>query len=107
VERAAPRTEKNHPATQTFMALRMAVNDELNQLDRLLAEGPETLAPGGRMAVISFTSTEDRKVKERFRGLASEGRATILTKRPLQPGESETATNPASRSAKLRALEMK
>ena len=107
VERAVPRTGKKiHPATQTFMALRMAVNEEIEQLDRLLEEGPETLAPGGRMAVISFTSTEDRKVKERFRGLASDGRAGILTKRPLVPGEPELAANPASRSAKLRALEM-
>ena len=87
------------------MALRMAVNDEPGELDRLLAIGPELLAPGGRMVVISFMSIEDRKVKYRFRDLGQEARATVLTKHPLQPSEQETAQNPASRSAKLRALE--
>ena len=89
------------------MALRMFVNDEQGELDRLLATGPELLASGGRMVVISFMSLEDRKVKERFRGLAREGRAVILTKHPAVPAEHETSLNPASRSAKLRALEMK
>jgi len=87
------------------MALRMAVNDEPAELDRLLAIGPELLARGGRMVVISFMSFDDRKVKERFRGLGREARATVLTKHPLQPSEEEVAQNPASRSAKLRALE--
>ncbi len=105
--RAVPRTGKIHPATQTFMALRMAVNDEPGELDRLLENGPELLRPGGRMAVISFMSIDDRKVKERFRALSREGRATILTKHPLRPSEEEVARNPASRSAKLRALERK
>lgn len=107
VERAVPRTSRLHPATRTFMALRMFVNDEQGELDRLLATGPELLASGGRMVVISFMSLEDRKVKERFRGLAREGRAVILTKHPAVPSEHETSLNPASRSAKLRALEMK
>jgi 16S rRNA (cytosine1402-N4)-methyltransferase len=107
VERAVPRTGKTHPATQTFMALRMAVNDEPGQLDQLLAIGPELIAHGGRMVVISFSSGEDRKVKEKFKSLGHEGRAVILTKRPLEPSEEETRVNPASRSAKLRALEMK
>jgi 16S rRNA (cytosine1402-N4)-methyltransferase len=106
VERAVPRTGKIHPATQTFMALRMAVNDEPGELDRLLETGPELISRGGRMVVISFMSGEDRKVKEKFRSLGREGRATILTKRPLEPGEEEVRANPASRSAKLRALEM-
>ena len=105
VERAVPRTGRLHPATRTFMALRMAVNDEPGELDRLLAIGPELLAPGGRMVVISFMSLEDRKVKYRFRDLGQEARAKVLTKHPLQPSEQETAQNPASRSAKLRALE--
>ena len=105
VERAAPRTSRVHPATQTFMALRMKVNEEPEELDRLLEAGPELLHPGGRMVVISFMSSDDRKVKERFRQLGREGQAVILTKRPLQPSEEETAQNPASRSAKLRALE--
>src|ERR1700691_6243509 len=107
VEQAVPRTSHLHPATRTFMALRMFVNDEQGELDRLLEIGPELLASGGRMVAISFMSLEDRKVKQRFRGLAQEGRATILTKRPLTPTDEETSSNPASRSAKLRALEMK
>lgn len=88
------------------MALRMAVNDETGELDRLLQIGPEQLANGGRMVVISFMSGEDRKVKNRFRELARERRAEILTKHPLQPSEEEIRQNPASRSAKLRALRM-
>ncbi len=107
VERAVPRTGRLHPATKTFMALRMAVNDEPGELDRLLEIGPTLLASGGRMAVISFTSFEDRKVKESFRALGRDGRAAILTKHPLQPSEEETQRNPPSRSAKLRAVEMK
>ncbi len=107
VERAVPRTGRLHPATKTFMALRMAVNDEPGELDRLLEIGPTLLASGGRMAVISFTSFEDRRVKESFRALGRDGRAAILTKHPLQPSEEETQRNPPSRSAKLRAVEMK
>lgn len=88
------------------MALRMAVNDETGELDRLLQIGPDQLANGGRMVVISFMSGEDRKVKNRFRELARERGAEILTKHPLQPSEEEIRQNPASRSAKLRALRM-
>ena len=105
VERAVPRTGRWHPATRTFMALRMAVNDEPGELDRLLEIGPGLLKSGGRMVVISFMSIDDRKVKQKFRALAGEGRAAILTKHPLQPADEETSQNPASRSAKLRALE--
>jgi len=64
------------------------------------------LASGGRMVAISFMSLEDRKVKQRFRDLAQEGRATVLTRHPVTPTEEETGLNPASRSAKLRALQM-
>ena len=106
VERAVFRTGRLHPATQTFMALRMAVNDEPGELDSLLAMGPELLAAGGRMVAISFMSIDDRKVKVKFRELGQAGRAAILTKHPLQPSEEEVGKNPASRSAKLRALEM-
>src|SRR5579864_375406 len=106
VERAVPRTSRIHPATRTFMAIRMAVNDEPGELDRLLQTGPELLAPGGRMVVISFMSIDDRKVKQKFRELGSQARATILTKHPLQPSDQEVAQNAASRSAKLRALQM-
>ena len=105
VLRAVPRTGHLHPATKTFMALRMAVNDEPAELDRLLRIAPGLLRSGGRMVVISFMSMDDRKVKERFKSLGREGRATILTKHPLQPSEEEITRNPASRSAKLRALE--
>ena len=106
VERAVPRTSHLHPATKTFMALRMAVNDESGELGQLLKIGPELLKSGGRMVVISFMSSDDRQVKERFRELGRERRATVLTKHPLVPSEQESAQNPPSRSAKLRALEM-
>ena len=101
-----PRTGRTHPATKTFVALRMAVNDEPDELDKLLAAGPELLNRGGRMVVISFMSNDDRKVKEKFRELAREARANILTRRPLEPSEAEIAQNAPSRSAKLRALEI-
>jgi 16S rRNA (cytosine1402-N4)-methyltransferase len=106
VERAVPRTGPRNPATKTFMALRMAVNDEPGELDRLLAVGPELLTSGGRMVVLAFMSSDDRKVKERFRELGRQARARILTKHPLEPSDEETAGNAASRSAKLRAIEM-
>ena len=106
VERAVPRTGRLHPATKTFMALRMAVNDEPGQLDRLLETGPGLLASGGRMVVIAFMSIDDRKVKEKFRELGRQARAVILTKHPLQPSEREISQNAPSRSAKLRAVEM-
>jgi 16S rRNA (cytosine1402-N4)-methyltransferase len=106
VERAAYRTGRLHPATLTFMALRMAVNEEQQELDRLLEAAPELVKSKGRAVVISFMSLEDRKVKNKFRDLDREGRATTLTKRPLRPTEDEVRANPAARSAKLRALEM-
>jgi len=106
VERAAHRTGRLHPATQTFQALRMAVNDEQRELDKLLELAPGLVKSKGRVVVISFMALEDRKVKVKFRSLQQEGRATTLTRRPLRPTEDEVATNPAARSAKLRALEM-
>jgi 16S rRNA (cytosine1402-N4)-methyltransferase len=106
VSRAVHRTGRLHPATKTFMALRRAVNDEPGELDRLLEIGPDLLRDGGRMVVVSFMSSEDRMVKERFKALGREGRAEILTKHPLQPSEEETSHNPPSRSAKLRAVTM-
>jgi 16S rRNA (cytosine1402-N4)-methyltransferase len=107
VERAVPRTGHLHPATRTFMALRMVVNDEQGELDRLLDLAPGLIAAGGRIVVISFMSLEDRKVKEKFRTWGREGRAEVLTKRPVAPSQKETQENPASRSAKLRAAEMR
>src|ERR1022692_3700396 len=104
VSRAVPRTGRLHPATKTFMALRMAVNDEPGELDRLLNIAPDLVNSGGRIVIISFMSSEDRKVKEKFKALGREGRVEILTKHPLQPGEQEISQNPPSRSAKLRAV---
>jgi len=106
VQRAAFRTGRLHPATQTFMVLRMAVNDEQGELDKLIDLAPELVKSKGRVVVISFMSLEDRKVKVKFRSLQQEGRAATLTKRPLRPTEDEVRTNPAARSAKLRALEI-
>jgi 16S rRNA (cytosine1402-N4)-methyltransferase len=87
------------------MALRMAVNEEPEELDRLLEIGPDLLLPGGRMVMISFMSIDDRKVKEEFRELGRSGHAVVLTRHPAKPSDAETRHNPASRSAKLRALE--
>jgi 16S rRNA (cytosine1402-N4)-methyltransferase len=105
VEQAVPRTGRIHPATQTFMALRLKVNEELEELDGLLKNAPPRLQPGGRFVVLTFMSTEDRKVKRAFQSLAQTGGAKILTKHVVRPGEQEVLENPASRSAKLRALE--
>ena len=106
VERAAYRTGRIHPATQTFQALRMEVNQEQRELDKLLDLAPLLVKSKGRVVVISFMSLEDRKVKVKFRSLQQEGRAATLTRRPLRPTEEEVRANPAARSAKLRALEM-
>lgn len=94
-----------HPATRTFQALRIAVNDELGSLERLLEQMPAVLAPRGRAAVISFHSLEDRRVKQAFAQWDSQGQAVRLSKRPLTPLADEIASNPRSRSAKLRGVE--
>jgi len=106
VESVVHRTSGIHPATRTFMALRIAVNREQEELETLLEEGPGFLRPGGRMVIITFMSLEDRKVKERFRKLGREGRARVLTKHVVPPSDEEVRNNPPSRSAKLRAIEM-
>jgi len=107
IEETVPRTSRIHPATQTFQALRMAVNNEQGELDQLLAIAPDLVRSGGRIVVLSFMSLEDRKVKQCFQTLARAGRASILTKHVVRPSAEETINNPPSRSAKLRALEMK
>jgi len=107
VEAAAPRTRRLHPATLAFLGLRRAVNREAEELEALLELAPELMAGGGRMVVISFMSLEDRRVKESFRDLARQGRAALLTKHVVTPSQEEVRSNAASRSAKLRALEMK
>jgi 16S rRNA (cytosine1402-N4)-methyltransferase len=88
-----------HPATRTFQALRIAVNDELGALDRLLAVLPAVVRPGGRAGIISFHSLEDRRVKHAFRDQA---RWRAVTKKPVEASAAEAAANPRSRSAKLR-----
>ena len=98
------RTGEIDPATRTFLALRMAVNDEMGNLERLLNAAPMLLKPGGRFAVISFHSTEDRLVKQRFRALAQAGTHALITNRPIVPSEAEVSRNPRSRSAKMRVL---
>lgn len=107
IEEAVPRTSQLHPATQTFMALRMAVNDEQGELDQLLSIAPELVNSGGRIVIISFMSLEDRKVKQSLQALARSGRAVTLTKHVVRPAQEETRDNPPSRSAKLRAVEMR
>jgi 16S rRNA (cytosine1402-N4)-methyltransferase len=106
VERAVPRSGPIHPATRTFMALRMVVNQEMEELDALLERAPRMVRPGGRIVIISFHSLEDRKVKNSFRDLARTGKAILLTKKPVVPGDREVRENPPSRSAKLRAVEL-
>jgi len=108
VARAVPRAawpRHIHPATRTFQALRIAVNDELTELARVLGEALALLRPGGRLAVISFHSLEDRIVKQTSRQFQAAAAACILTPRPVTPGEAEVAENPRARSAKLRAVE--
>ncbi len=104
VETVAPRGGRLHPATRTFMALRIAANKELDNLSCALAHIPELVAPGGRVAIISFHSLEDRLVKHCFRELKKTGHATLITKKPFIPTRDEIRVNPRSRSAKLRAL---
>ncbi len=126
VRRAVPpryRQGRNHPATRTFQAIRIAVNDELGRIERVLPLAANALNPGGRLLVISFHSLEDRIVKHTFRKLSGytggndstvvvetpmvkkDERFIVITRKPVVPGEEEIARNPASRSAKLRVLE--
>lgn len=118
VVRRRPGQKAPHPATRTFQALRMAVNDELGVLERGLAAAIDLLKPGGSLVIIAFHSLEDRIVKHTFKHEASDcicpprqpictcdhqARLEILTRKPVSPGTAEVARNPRSRSAKLRA----
>lgn len=94
-----------HPATRTFQALRIAVNDELGALRDGLKDAFQILKPGGRFAVISFHSLEDRIVKLFFRKCSEQKTAALLTKRPITPTDTEIFANPRSRSAKLRIIQ--
>jgi 16S rRNA (cytosine1402-N4)-methyltransferase len=98
------RPRRIHPATRTFQALRIAVNDELGSLEAALPQGAELLAPGGRFGVIAFHSLEDRLVKSTFRRLSHSG-WRALTRKPLRPSDDEVHTNPRARSARFRVLE--
>jgi 16S rRNA (cytosine1402-N4)-methyltransferase len=98
-----PRYGQIHPATRTFQALRIYVNDELGSLETFLDSAPAVLRPGGRLVVITFHSLEDRIVKNKFRAPAVQGKA--LTKKVVIAGEEEARRNPRARSAKLRAWE--
>lgn len=102
--RSRPRSEadRTHPATRTFQALRIAVNDELNSLKEALPQAVEILKKGGRIALISFHSLEDRIVKNYFNDSKN---LTIITDKPLTPTQKESFTNPRARSAKLRVAE--
>jgi 16S rRNA C1402 N4-methylase RsmH len=96
---------RKHPATRTFQALRIAVNDELENLRRLIAAVPGILKSRGIVAVISFHSLEDRIVKNDFRDKAKQGIYKLRTKKPVRPSEEETSFNRRARSAKLRIAE--
>ena len=120
IESVLPRKTRTHPATRTFQALRIAVNDELNRIENVLPQAVGALKSGGRLAIISFHSLEDRIVKEYFR---KEGRNCIcppkqpictcghkatlkeISRKPITPGEAEIRANPRARSAKLRIAE--
>ena len=97
--------ERIDPATRTFMALRMKVNHELQNLEALLKQAPRFLRSGGRIGIVSFHSMEDRLVKQAFRSAEQTGQLKIITKKPITPTETEEAANPRSRSAKLRVAQ--
>ena len=120
IERVQPRRGPHHPATQSFQALRIAVNGELESVEKILPLAVQALGPGGRLAVISFHSLEDRLVKEYFRRESKDcicpprqpictcgHKASIkeITRRPIQPTEAEINQNSRARSAKLRVAE--
>ncbi len=107
ISAAAPsmKGDKIHPATRTFQAIRIRVNDELGEIRSLLKSAGSLLKPGGRLVLISFHSLEDRLVKDAFKAAKDAGEFDVLTKKPVVAEEQEMLRNPRSRSAKLRAAE--
>ena len=99
------KSERIHPATRTFQAIRIFVNREVDELAALVLAAPHLLRKGGRLAIISFHSLEDRAVKDALRAGASSGVYRVLTKKPVTAQPEEIERNPRSRSAKLRAAE--
>ncbi len=99
------RNSKIHPATKTFQALRILVNDELGELKKCIEEGFLRLKKGGRLIIITFHSLEDRIVKHAFINFKNEGQGKIITKKPISPTREEIFKNRRSRSAKLRVIE--
>ena len=99
------KSERIHPATRTFQAIRIFVNRELEDLEALLESAPQVLKPGGRLVIISFHSLEDRRVKDALREGERSGLYRVLTKKPVTASEAEVDSNARSRSAKLRAAE--
>jgi 16S rRNA (cytosine1402-N4)-methyltransferase len=97
--------QRLHPATKTFLALRIAVNREMEELGQFLSRTPATLNSGGRLVVLTYHSGEDRPVKQAFQQAEREGTLKVLTKHVIQPSEQEISANPRSRSAKLRCAE--
>ena len=97
--------QRLHPATKTFLALRIAVNREMEELGQFLSRTPTTIVPGGRMVVLTYHSREDRMVKQAFQQSEREGLLRVLTRHVVVPGEKELFENPRARSAKLRCAE--
>jgi 16S rRNA (cytosine1402-N4)-methyltransferase len=97
--------DKIHPATRTFQALRIHVNDELGEIQSLLKSAGSLLKPAGRLVLISFHSLEDRLVKDAFKAAKDDQSFEVLTKKPVTASDAEMKRNPRSRSAKLRAAE--
>ena len=97
--------QKLHPATKTFLALRIAVNREMEELEQFLTRTPATLSSGGRWVVLAYHSLEDRQVKQRYQQLAREAAFRILTKKPIVASDAEVEANPRARSAKMRVAE--
>lgn len=108
IEHAVPawyRRRKTHPATKTFQALRISVNDEIERLEHTLAQAWQVLRPGGRLSIISFHSIEDRIVKRFMKSKAQDGQGVLITKKPIVPQVDEVRSNPRARSAKLRIIQ--